>query len=124
MPTTLPNNNPANNNPGGYRRKSARPSESIASERSLLGATLFVAMAFAVVSGAFPAPLVLPAMSALVVLSGLTLGGWALLIRRYRGLQDDRMLDVAGVLVLFGFAAAIVCDKSEALRLLGALPGI
>jgi hypothetical protein len=34
------------------------------------------------------------------------------------------MLDIAGVLVLFGFAAAIVCDKTEALRVLAALPGM
>ena len=116
MPTTLPKKT----NTGGYRR----PSSSVASERGLLGATLFVALAFSVVTGVLPAQLVLPAMSVIVVLSGLLVGVWALLTRRYGGLQDDRMLDIAGILVLFGFATAIVCDKSEALRLLAALPGI
>lgn len=115
MPTTLPNKIP-----GGYRR----PSASVAFELGLIGATLFVALAFSMVTGVLPAQLVLPAMSVIVVLSGLLVGVGALLIRRYRGLPDDRMLDIAGVLVLFGFATAIVCDKSEALRLLAALPGI
>jgi len=116
IPTTLPKKT----NTGGYRR----PSSSEASERGLLGATLSVALAFSVVTGVLPAQFVLPAMSVIVFLSGLLMGVGALLIRRYRGLPNDCMLDIAGVLVLFGFATAIICDKSEALRLLAALPGI
>ena len=116
MPTTLPKKT----NTGGYRR----PSASVAFELGLIGATLFVALAFSMVTGVLPAQLVLPAISVVVMLSGLLVGVWALLIRRYRGLLDDRTLDTAGVLVMFGFAAAIICDKSEALRLLAALQGI
>jgi hypothetical protein len=83
-----------------------------------------VVLAFSVMTAALPAQLVLPAMSVIVVLSGLLVGAWAHLISRHRGLANDQMLDIAGVLVLFGFAAAIVCDKTEALRVLAALPGM
>lgn len=113
MPTTLPKKYS-----GVYRRQPA----SVASESGFLGANLFVALAFSVMTCTLPAQLVLPAMSFIVVLSGLLVGAWALLISRHRGQPNDRMLDLAGVLVLFGFAAAIVCDKTEALRLLAALP--
>lgn len=115
MPTTLPKKNP-----GGYRRQSA----GVATESGLLVATLFVALAFSVTTSALPAQLVLPAMSVIVVLSGLLVGACTLVISRHRERSNDRMLDIAGVLVLFGFAAAIVCDKTEALRLLVALPGV
>jgi hypothetical protein len=114
MPTSLPRKSP-----GGYRRQSAGG----ASEPGLLGATLFVALVFSVMTSALPAQLVLPAMSVIVVLSGLLVGAWTLLISLHR-LPNERMLDIAGVLVLFGFATAIVCDKAEALRLLAVLPGM
>ena len=115
MPTTLPRKNP-----GGYRRQSA----GVAAERGLLGATLLVALVFSLVTGVLPAELVLPAVSIIVVVSGLLLGAGTLLIGRLRAPLNDGLLHIAGVLVLFGFAAAIVCDKTEALRLLGALPGM
>jgi len=85
---------------------------------------VFVALAFSVLTGVLPALLVLPAMSVIVVLSGLSLGVWALSMGRLRGLPNEPVLDIAGILVLFGFATAIICDKTEALRLLAALPGI
>jgi hypothetical protein len=117
MPTTLPERNSPR-----YRR----PSAGEASQRGLLGASLFVALAFSVVTGVLPAQLVLPAMSVIVVLSGLLVGVWALLVHPrmvHPRKPDNSLLDIAGVLVLFGFAAAILCDKSEAIRLLSALPG-
>lgn len=115
MPTTLPKRIPGRN----HRTRAV-----VAPEFGLRGATLFVALAFSVLTGMLPAQLVLPAMSVIVVLSGLLMGAWALLISRYRGLSNHQMIDIAGVLVLFGFATAIACDKTEALRLLAALPGL
>lgn len=115
MPTTLPNNNR-----GGYRRQSA----GVAIESGLLAASLLVAFAFCVTTSVLPADLVLPALSVIVVVSGLLLGAFTLLRGRSRGHQSVGMLDVAGVLVLFGFATAIICDKTEALSLLAALPAL
>jgi hypothetical protein len=115
MPTTLPRKNS-----GGHRRQST----GVAAERGLLGATLLVALVFSLVTGVLPAELVLPAVSIIVLVSGLLLGAGMLLIGRQRAPLNDGLLDIAGVLVFFGFAAAIVCDKTEALRLFGALPGM
>lgn len=114
MPTTLPKEK---------SRRACRQTAGAGSEREWLGASLFVALAFCVITALLPAKFVLPAVSIVVILSGLALGAWTLMIGGWRRLLNNRMLDTAGVLVLFGFAAAIVCDKSEALRLLGALPG-
>ena len=112
MPTTLPKRIPGRN-----RRTSAE----VASESGLLGATLFLALTFSVLTGVLPAELVLPALSVIVVVCGLLMGAWARLISWNSGLPNDQMMDIAGVLVLIGFATAIVCDKTEALRLLAAL---
>lgn len=115
MPTTLPRKSP-----GGYRRQSG----GVGIESALLAATLFVALAFNVTTGVLPAQLVLPAVSVIVVFSGLLLGAAALLMRRQVGDSSDMMLDVSGALVFFGFAAAVVCDKTEAMRVLSVLPGV
>jgi hypothetical protein len=115
MPTTLPNKTSS-----GYRRQSREA----AAESGLLAATLFVALAFSVSSSVLPAQLVLPALSGIVVLSGLMLGVVALLMKRIHGPTNERMLDISGVLAMFGFAVAIVCDKTEAMRLLSDLPGL
>ena len=59
------------------------------------------------------------------MLSGLLLGALTLVEGSAAGgIKTIGMLDIAGVLVLFGFAAAIVCDKTEALSLLAALPAL
>lgn len=115
MPTTLPKMSP-----GGYRSQSAGAT----TQSGLLAATLFVALALSFTTSVLPPQLVLPALSIIFVLFGLVLGVAALLIKRPQGNTNDRVLDIAGVLVLFGFSAAIVCDKTEALRLLSALPGL
>jgi hypothetical protein len=113
MPTTLP------------KRKSGEPRRHTpASERELLGATVFVAIALCVATALLPAQLVLPALSIIVIMSGVVLGAWALTMIRLNKLPNDRMLDIAGVLVLFGFAVAIICDKAELLRLLSGLPSL
>lgn len=114
MPTTLPREK---------LKRSCHQTADVVSERELLGASVFVALAFCVLTAMLPAEFVLPAVSITVIVSGLVLGAWTLLMSRWRRLPNTRMLDIAGVLVLFGFAAAIVCDKSEALRLLAAVPG-
>lgn len=115
MPTTLPNKKP-----GGYHRQSA----GAAIESGLLVATLLVALAFCIATSLLPAQLVLPALSLIVLICGLMLGAAALVARSLRGHANERMLDIAGVLVLFGFAVAIICDKSEAVRLLSGLPAL
>jgi hypothetical protein len=113
MPTTLPK-----------RRLSGTPrrqSTSVASERGLLGTTVYVALVFCLATSFLPAEFVLPAMSAIVVVSGLVVGVWALLSGWLKGIDNEQMLDIAGILVLFGFVAAVLCDKPEALRLVTTL---
>lgn len=110
MPTTLP-------------QKKSRQTQAASAERELLAASVFVALVFSVVTAALPAQSVLPVVGLVVISAGVILGGWTLALKRLQGGADQRLLDVSGVLVLFGFAAAMICDKSEALRLLGVLPG-
>jgi hypothetical protein len=81
-------------------------------------ASLVAACALVVVTATVPAPLVLPALGLALVLCGAGVGIHALATRGAPGLSKQWLLDVAGILVLFGFAAAILSDKSEALQLL------
>ncbi len=113
MPTTLPTKK---------SRRLHRQSADAATERNLLGASVFVALAFCVLTALLPAQLVLPAVGVVVILAGLILGLSVLVLGRLSPSANTGMLDMAGVLALFGFAVAIVSDKSEALRLLSALP--
>lgn len=88
----------------------------------MLGATLFVALVFSGVTAVLSAELALSASSVIISLSGLLLGAGALLISRLRSLPTSRFVDIAGILMFFGFAAAIICDKTEILRLWTDLP--
>ena len=112
MPTTLPKRNR-----GAYGNSAGEARES-----GLSATTLFVTSLLALLAAALPAPLVLPAFGVLIMLSGLLLGAWTLLRRWRHGPANERMLDLAGLLLLFGAAAAIVCDKDEMLQLLSAMP--
>ena len=106
MPTTLP------------KKNAGSPSAGLASESHLLGATLFIALVLCVLTRTVAPSLVLPALGVVVVLSGAVLGAYALVAKRLGLRSNDALLDIAGVPSLFGFAAAIVCDKAEALQAL------
>lgn len=108
MPTSLPKKFR-----GGFRRQT----EPVSSQRGLLEASVFVAVAFCALTMILPASFVLPALSLVIVLSGLVLGASALAMNHFQGLRHARLMEIAGVLVLFGFAAAIVCDNADAVHL-------
>jgi len=113
MPTTLPTKT---------SKHIRRPSVDAATERNVIGASVFIAVSLSACSALLPAELVLPVLGIVVLLSGLVLGLSALVLGRLSRSANTGMLDTAGVLVLFGFAIAIVADKSEVLRVLSALP--
>ncbi|MDX2203030.1 MAG: hypothetical protein NW223_09780 [Hyphomicrobiaceae bacterium] len=111
MPTTLPKKPPV-----ASRHPRTRPDH----ENDWLGASLLVALVLSALTLVLPPGLVLPALSGVLIVSGLALGACAPVLERSPGGARERMRDMAGVLVLFGFATAIICDKTEALRLLSA----
>jgi Zn-dependent alcohol dehydrogenase len=117
MPTTLPERG---RKPNPARRQYAADG---ASEPVLLGASLLVAFTFAVTSALAPAALVLPFASVAILVCAVLLGCVGLIMRR-KSQPQDQLVAVAGVLALFSFSVAIICDKSEALRLLLASPGL
>jgi hypothetical protein len=107
VPTTLPKRRS-----GGYRHRWAP----VGSEQRLLGASLFIIVALCVVMSVFPPPLVLPALGLVIVLSGVTVGIYAQVASRLQNRSVTGLRDIAGVLCLFGFAALIVCDRTELLQ--------
>lgn len=115
MPTSLPKKVQ-----GDFHRHS----QALPSQQGLLEATLFVAAVFSLLTAGLPAPFVLPALSLVIVVCGLLLGASALAMNRLCGFRHARIMEVAGVLVLFGFAAAIVCDEADALLFLTGRSGI
>ncbi len=92
-------------------------------EKSTLLASLVMASTLAAASVAVPAQLVLTAVGLLLVLTGAAVGMYGIVAGRRRGSSNQVPLDVAGILVLFGFAAAIMSDKSEAMMMLSELAG-
>jgi hypothetical protein len=114
MPTTLPHRDPSTSR----KRVSAANTET-----AMLWAMLFVALQLALVTGVVPAALVLPTLAVLLVLTGVFLGVYRLLAGRSHSTVSEALTDVAGALVLLGFAAAILSDKAEAVAALGALHG-
>ncbi len=83
--------------------------------------TALVATAAAFMAAHLPPALVLPAMSLLMILAGLALaaGSW---FARGGMAQDFGMArEIAGILVFFGFAAAMLTDKADALTALARL---
>lgn len=74
-----------------------------------------------------PGPLVLPAASILLLLVGFTLATANFLAPQAGESRQSRRRDLAAMLVLFGFVAAILTDAADALRVMGeiesALPG-
>ena len=114
MPTTLPKKKSGD---FGLR------SEGASSENGLLWASVFLALVFSISTAVLPAESVLPVVAIVVILSGMVVGASAKVVARSQGFACERLLDIAGVLVLFGFAAAMISDKSDALRLLAGIPG-
>jgi hypothetical protein len=114
VPTTLPKRGS-----GGYRHRWAP----VGSEQRLLGASLFVTVVFCVVMSVFPPPLVLPAWGLIIMLSGVMVGIYAQVASRLHNRSATGLEDIAGVLCLFGFAALILCDRTEVLQNLAVLTG-
>jgi hypothetical protein len=77
--------------------------------------TIALATAATLMAAQLPGALLLPAMSLLMVFSGLSLaaGGW--LVRGRMGRDPALVWEIAGALVFFGFAAAMLTDKADAL---------
>lgn len=115
MPLTLPKKVL-----GGY----GRDADAEHSHGGLLEASVFVVLVFAAVASTLPASLVLAAASLVIILCGLLLGASALAMSHFRGLRQSRLLEIAGVLVFFGFAAAIIADQADALHLLTGRKGV
>jgi len=82
---------------------------------------VIVPLMLAVLAGAIPQPLVLPAISVLLVPGGLALALYAWQHQSRSAATADHRLDIAGGLVLVGFGAAMLADPSEALRSLAEL---
>jgi len=99
------------------------PADKREREKSTLLASLIMASTLAAASGAVPAQLLLPAVGLFLVLTGATVGMYGIVAGHRRGSSNQVLLDVAGILVLFGFAAAIMSDKTEALMVLSELAG-
>jgi hypothetical protein len=78
---------------------------------------------FCVVMSAFPPPLVLTAWGLIIVLSGVMVGIYAQVASRLHNRSATGLQDIAGVLCLFGFAALILCDRTEVLQNLAVLTG-
>ena len=86
--------------------------------------TALVAAAAVFMAAQLPSALVLPAMSLLMILAGLALaaGSWLARGGMAQGLGMAR--EVAGILVFFGFAAAMLTDKADALAALARLEAL
>lgn len=73
-----------------------------------------------------PAPLALPVLSGVLVLAGFALAGFALTWRFFRkgkGMPSrpghmSGLVDLSGLIVFFGFAAAILSDPDAAVQAL------
>ena len=112
MPSALPNKGPS-----GPRQRIRR----FASGNHWLLAALIVPLAFVVILGMVPFPLVLPALSVLLVSAGLVIAAVVLGRDGYAAAADAGRLDIAGGLLLVGFGASMLTDLPEALRSLAEL---
>ena len=70
---------------------------------------------------AMPQPVVLPALSVLLVGAGVMLGLWTWATRQRSPVRAQRTYDLAAALMLIGFGAALLTDTTEALRCFGEL---
>ena len=79
----------------------------------IAAAVLAVVTLFAV---AHPHPLVLPLLSVILVVAGFIAAGWVWY--RSRGAEGDRLarLSTPGVILFFGFAAAMLGDPDPAVQ--------
>lgn len=83
-----------------------------------IGATAMLGAATIALAVLLPAPLVLPALSILLVTIGFTVAA-GLYLAGYRMERDhSRGWEFAAVLVFLGFAAAMLTDSREALTVL------
>lgn len=108
MPTSLPERDPG--------ATSGRKRESL-TERTWLGWTLVVPLTLAVLTARLPPELVLPALSIMLVVTGLSLNAMTALL----GAHWAQIRDIAGAIMLAGFAASMLADVPEALRALADL---
>lgn len=108
MPTSLPERDPGAT--GSRKRESF-------TERTWLGWTLLVPLTLVVLTAKLPPELVLPALSIILVITGLALAALTLLL----GGEWAQTRDIAGAIVLAGFAASMLADVPEALRALADL---
>lgn len=119
MPTTLPKNDRS----GQRLARRGASNERTSLERTAIAASLIGALMLAIVTGTVPTLLVMPAFGIALVLTGSAIGVHALMAGRALGRSRQPGIDVAGILVLFGFAAAMLSDKAEAMQLLCEIMG-